>query len=543
MPTPHTSGFPVEIDDMEKTHESDLRPSQNGIHENSPETLGLSKLHWWTTIPLGLVFIFIAAGSEVVLERTRHGLGFDIYLTDTELSRGRQFLKSFLPSILFTPLFLWFTTSYGAIRLLKPYIGTEKDRDEYEKNSPGSAVLLSFRKHHWVVFILSCIAISGGIFHSLAGSYFQIIPTSHQQAARVRIAGKTAQGYDNLTNSYIPFVDAAGFVGTVRQIGALYSPFIFDDTTGKTGNFWVVPSLTPTDSSASAQGGNVSITFKGLSVQAKCAPVPSPVISGPDSAKLYHISGSLPHNCSATSYASPDGTTWYSWMVDAPIGCVRGIDPGNNYTLPSDPVYFSPVAFSFFKNISSYSMVFCYSMIEEHDVSVKLALNDDIPSIYDVVDLGNVSFLSWGPSGTGWTNPDPRVEGIKDAIRFALADSIVKHVGLDEVGGGMNTSEQDRILRDGASVVGYAEDAIILFQATVAPSTLVVGPPYLETATQYVQTFGLVAIAPVAHVMTAMCAIVGLMLIALFIHHYIWREGSLTSAAPSASTTAPALAS
>ncbi|KAF8332299.1 uncharacterized protein EI90DRAFT_3054932 [Cantharellus anzutake] len=495
------SGYPakitdvvVETTDVEKAQidESDLHPSQKGKYKDHPEALELPKSHPWSkTFPLGLAFIAIAVGSEVLLNHTHNGIGFGVDLSRTGLSRVKQFWKSFGPSILFGPLFYWFTGPY-VIALLKPF----------ETN----------RMHHWAVFILSRIAISGSIFHALAGAYFEIVSVSLPQEVQVRIAGKPGLGYDNV--GVTPFVDAAG----VRRIGGLYSPFFLNDTNG---NFWVVP-----DSAAlvDPSDGDVKLPFRGLLVQARCAPVPSPVISGPDTANRYNITGTLSHNCSATSNVITNGTIWDGWMVPAPLGCVRSIGSGNNYSDPSDP-RFSPVAFSFLKNTSSYSMVFCYSMIEEHDLTATLTLNYDTPFISDVVDRGNVSFLSWGPSGIGWPSNDPRVEGSGDAIRLALAGSIMNLAG------------------DANYVAGLAEEAVKIFQATLAPSAFIVGPPYFRIAAQEVQANGLKAIPPVAHLITVLCAIIGSILIALVIHHFWWRKESLTNAAPSATTMAPAPAS
>ncbi|KAF8344277.1 uncharacterized protein EI90DRAFT_3115027 [Cantharellus anzutake] len=530
-PFTHHPGYPAEIADMEKAQidQSDLYPSQEVTYENYLETLEPPKLHWWRTIPLGLAFIAVAIASQVVLVYSRYRSGFVVHLTDFELTRGKQFAKSFGPSILFVPLFLWFSTSYDTLKLLKPYI--DKDVDKYGKKGPVSAGLLSLKQHRWVVFALSCILLGSGIFHSLAGAYFQVISAPRQWDTTVNITGKVALGYDKLVNQYIPFVDAAGFVDTVSQIGVLYSPFTFNDTNG---NFWVVPSFTLADSNAIDQGGNVSVAMRGLLVQAHCTPVPSPVISGPYDDNRYNISGTLSNNCSATSYAISDGTTWYSWVVPAPFECLRSIDPSNNHMGPSDP-FFSPVAFSFFKNKSSASMIFCSSMIEEHDVIVGLSV-DGLPNIYDVSDHGNVSFLSWGPNGIGWQNPnqDPRVEGIKVAVGWTLADTIARLAGLsDMVGGEINASQQDTILSNGTSVAQCAEAALIWFQAVVAPYTFVVGPSFQANAIQSVLEFRLVAINAVAHTLTAMCTIVGLILIVLYIHHHVWREKLLASVTPS----------
>ncbi|KAF8344273.1 uncharacterized protein EI90DRAFT_3115024 [Cantharellus anzutake] len=133
--------------------------------------------------------------------------------------------------------------SYDVLKLLKPYIGTEKDMDKYGKKGPASAGILSLKRHHWVVFALSSISLGSGIFHSLAGAYFQVTSTSRQWDATVNIAGKPALGYDKLVNQYIPFVDAAGFVDMVSQIGVMYSPYTFNDTNGW---FLVLPSRWPT---------------------------------------------------------------------------------------------------------------------------------------------------------------------------------------------------------------------------------------------------------------------------------------------------------
>jgi len=76
--------------------------------------------------------------------------------------------------------------------------------------SPTSAFLESFRKRHWIVFILSYVAIWSGVFSSLAGSYFQIISVSQQLDTAVNVTGKVGQGIGDLTNIYVPFVTAAG---------------------------------------------------------------------------------------------------------------------------------------------------------------------------------------------------------------------------------------------------------------------------------------------------------------------------------------------
>jgi hypothetical protein len=60
------------------------------------------------------------------------------------------------------------------------------------------------------------MAISSGVFSSLAGSYFQIISVSQSVDAAVNVSGVVGSGYANISNIYIPFVAAAGVSAMMR---------------------------------------------------------------------------------------------------------------------------------------------------------------------------------------------------------------------------------------------------------------------------------------------------------------------------------------
>lgn len=63
---------------------------------------------------------------------------------------------------------------------------------------------------------------------------------------------------------------------------------------------------------AAVHGGNVSTSLRAVNVQATCAAAQSETLSL--HGNLYGITGILPNNCSAVSYA-PASTigTWYGW--------------------------------------------------------------------------------------------------------------------------------------------------------------------------------------------------------------------------------------
>jgi hypothetical protein len=154
------------------------------------------------------------------------------------------------------------------------------------------------------------------------------------------------------------------------------------------------------DPKASAQGGNVTVNLSAVLVQARCAPAQSWVNPTIDANGDWEINGTIPNvdGCSANSYANNASYgTWYGWVVPAPFACVQGINPNEpNKTEPN--FFFEPVAISFFKTTSMYSMVFCYATLGEHDVAATLALGTQTNGISSVVDKGVIRSLGFGPN-------------------------------------------------------------------------------------------------------------------------------------------------
>ena len=151
---------------------------------------------------------------------------------------------------------------------------------------------------------------------------------------------------------------------------------------------------------APVQGGNVSTDVSAAMVQAKCAPAFIANITGPTGG-LYNIIGTLPNGCSATSYAVPqsDGT-WYGWAVPAPFECVKGINPKETNPAQEDSEKFHhPVAFSFFKTTSMYSMVFCYSSLVGYNVTASYSFNAPNNGISNIVNTTGPTSFGYGPNG------------------------------------------------------------------------------------------------------------------------------------------------
>lgn len=167
-------------------------------------------------------------------------------------------------------------------------------------------------------------------------------------------------------------------------------------------------------------------------------------------------------------------------------------------------------------------MVFCYSTLVEHNVVATLALGNDTVGISNISDNGAVGFLGFGPNGISFANPtnDGRITGITDAVRFVLTEAISSLAGTQGAfGTGISTSLQDTVLSNATLTAPLAQTVYLLYQAFISPVTLVVGSAFQQNATYEIPAYRLVADKPVAHTMTALCALTGVFLIVLSYHH------------------------
>jgi hypothetical protein len=154
---------------------------------------------------------------------------------------------------------------------------------------------------------------------------------------------------------------------------------------------------------ASVQGGNLSTDLSAVMVQAKCAPASSTIVVNTsiiNGVTVYVISATLPNGCSATTYTPVGITTWFGWVIPAPFECVKGINPDETIpALENAEKFYHPVAFSFFKNTSAYSIVFCYSSLLEYNVTATLSPNARNHGVFKVTNRTAPTSLGYGPNG------------------------------------------------------------------------------------------------------------------------------------------------
>lgn len=87
----------------------------------------------------------------------------------------------------------------------------------YFSRSPFSAFRESFKNGHFIVCIFSLLALAAGVFSSLAASYFQIVSLPQSENVIVDVAGNVGLGYANLTNTFTPYIAAAGVSVVVHR--------------------------------------------------------------------------------------------------------------------------------------------------------------------------------------------------------------------------------------------------------------------------------------------------------------------------------------
>ena len=144
---------------------------------------------------------------------------------------------------------------------------------------------------------------------------------------------------------------------------------------------------------------NVTANVSALSVQVNCAAAQSIDVTVPNPT-VYEIVGTLSNNCSAT-FSVPQNNTgaWQGAVVLAPFACVQSINPEeSNHMDPGE--YYHPVAFLFFQNSLMKSMAFCYSALEEHKVTAKVAVSSGYSQyILNVTNPVFIKFVEFAPSG------------------------------------------------------------------------------------------------------------------------------------------------
>jgi len=204
---------------------------------------------------------------------------------------------------------------------------------------------------------------------------------------------------------------------------------------------------------------------------------------------------------------------------------VYGINP--NEPVVEDPgQFYHPVAFSFFlSNSSTAVMAFCYSTIDEHNVTLNGAFSGNyLVGINDIQQDSFVRSLGFGPSGLTFNGTD-----VSAVIGDTLTDAIWQNAG----GGVFNYT----------SIAVNAQYTYLRYQALLAPLILVVGPMHSAIFFSQTLAYRLEANPLVAHFLTGMCVLTGVTLLALFLYHHMRRGDIQLGAEPSRIATILALLS
>ncbi|KAF8289576.1 hypothetical protein DL93DRAFT_2174269 [Clavulina sp. PMI_390] len=100
------------------------------VDEESASGEGKKREHWVPfmlstpiTVALCVVLIGVAMGLELILWKSHKHNGFSsISFTNLSASEASQFLKSFLPNLIFVPILYVMRNSYQELKVVQPYV-------------------------------------------------------------------------------------------------------------------------------------------------------------------------------------------------------------------------------------------------------------------------------------------------------------------------------------------------------------------------------------------------------------------------------------
>lgn len=240
---------------------------------------------WFVGLLAGL-YLALAVGIEVAYAFSVRNHGFNASDSPWSLS-STQFLKSFLSSLLITPLGYLLSKQDEFIKLLQPYVDLAESSATAERsllldyvtaNSLQSIYRGALNKHTVIAVSASACVISM-LLQPLAGSLFTIRPTQITLPQSTAFA-RTQLGLDPTFVDLEAFVAAAGFAEAAAFHNLTDPPFI-------TGT-WAVTEFEIPDGSK-GNNGSASVITVGVRSEPNCEAPLNVQLAGPGANGSYTL--------------------------------------------------------------------------------------------------------------------------------------------------------------------------------------------------------------------------------------------------------------
>ncbi|KAL6310219.1 hypothetical protein BKA93DRAFT_888841 [Sparassis latifolia] len=357
-----------------------------GVGRERPRRYEPLILRTGVVIGLALLMIALTIALEVALVFSQHNNGFGVHQKNVFGFVPGSLLTAFFPIVLVAPIArLWQSTDW-AVRWFQPYVmlskGNAKAEDtvllDYMAYNKVYALLVSFRRKHWLVHVSIITALATGLVQPFAGSIFDL--EQRRMSQTTGIAGERVVGLSDEIPTLSPFLAAAGFTDAATFQSLPDPPFVSDS--------WAIATFRyPT---IKGNNANVTVNTTAVLTSVKCEnPAESMLtLANP---LLYTINLTLADGCQGHVAFNPtDAEQQYGVVQADPETCKFNADIN---------VSFAPVMFWFFHyDVSSTNSsdmtpegkgVICRPQIGVYDVLTTVFLNNG--SVIDVQSLGNLS--------------------------------------------------------------------------------------------------------------------------------------------------------
>ncbi|KAF8320306.1 hypothetical protein DL93DRAFT_2073850 [Clavulina sp. PMI_390] len=162
-----------------------------------------------TPVAAGLCAFLIAIGIalEVVWWYSNKHHGFASFpFTNLDPNEAKQFLKSFIPSLVLHPIVVLIGSIYLELHRIQPLT---RNTSPYQSKDPIAILPLAISRRHWALAVASVVFLWSGVFHPLAGALFTVRPTSTNSTITVVSAGSI--GFNDVAfGTPASFISAAG---------------------------------------------------------------------------------------------------------------------------------------------------------------------------------------------------------------------------------------------------------------------------------------------------------------------------------------------
>jgi uncharacterized membrane protein len=461
------------------------------------------------------VLTVIGVGLEVALRISKNNDGF--YVPQKKAGvfsfASTQFLTSFFPSLIITPIAIMVYSFDSAIRMWNPYLILSRGNasaDEtllidYIADSRMFITYNALRFRHRFVLVSGITALATVLFRPLAGSVLSVRQISQSSVSTVQSIQDI--GLSPNVNDLTAFAAAAGYAEA-----SVYNNL--DDPPYVCGAWATARFEFPTEA---ILNGSMAVNTTGILTQVSCA-IPKQFSVNSTIATNWTVSATSADGCTVNTSFDPSD-------ADQQFGVENVPNCGSNSTDPT----FQPVFFWFWqKEPNDGAAVFCEPTIQLYDITAFASLdNGTITSVLPIDNYPEANNVSGSPlNGLPYNglifnrSTDINVQARATSIRSDLPYAIYRLA--QQSPGGLDFAFQNTEIFANYTVQVYTQHLSV---ATVSNYFVPSNETVNSVLTQLVPR--LLVIAAPTHTLAAICMLTSAILFTIHLLHFRERRRSI----------------